>query len=117
MPKRYTSSVKVFFPKLSREEVTEELGRCAAGLREELGLERVILFGSYARGTYTVASDIDIMIVFDGEKSREDEVHRRMMKEIRLPRVELHLVSKGDLKAYRASKWMRVMEEEGVKIL
>ena len=34
-------------------------------------LTRVALFGSYARGNYTVASDIDLLVVYSGQ-SRGD---------------------------------------------
>ncbi|MEM3488363.1 MAG: nucleotidyltransferase domain-containing protein [Nitrososphaerota archaeon] len=68
MPKKYSGSVKVFFPKFNREKVVEEVYRCVRVLCERLALEKVILFGSYAKGRYTVASDIGLLIVFDDEK-------------------------------------------------
>ncbi|MEM2312922.1 MAG: nucleotidyltransferase domain-containing protein [Candidatus Nezhaarchaeales archaeon] len=86
-------------------------------LREKLGLESVIIFGSYAKGNYTTASDIDLLIVFNDEKSSEDEVYKGLMKDIQLPRVELHLIPKKDLKAYKESRWIKVVEKEGIKIL
>ncbi|MEM2442970.1 MAG: nucleotidyltransferase domain-containing protein [Candidatus Bathyarchaeia archaeon] len=117
MLRRYSGSVRVFFPKFSREDVIREVGRCAYALREELGLERVIIFGSYARGDYTAASDIDILVIFDDERSSEDKVYKSLMRNIRLPRVELHIVPKRELEAYEKSRWMRTIEEEGIKIL
>ncbi|MCX8182753.1 MAG: nucleotidyltransferase domain-containing protein [Candidatus Methanomethyliaceae archaeon] len=109
--------MKVFFPEINREDVIREVGRCAKKLQEELGLEGAILFGSYAKGNYTVASDIDILIVFDDKKSREEEVYRRLMREIKLPRVELHIISKKDLKVHEWTRWIEVIENEGVRIL
>lgn len=38
----------------------EEFGR---RIGEEFGAERVILFGSYARGTANVDSDVDILVI------------------------------------------------------
>jgi predicted nucleotidyltransferase len=67
--KKYSSSVKVFFPKFNTEEVIKELSKCATELREKLGLEKVILFGSYAKENYTVASDIDLLIIFNDKKA------------------------------------------------
>jgi predicted nucleotidyltransferase len=61
--------VKVFFPKFNTEEVIKELSKCATELREKLGLEKVILFGSYAKENYTVASDIDLLIIFNDKKA------------------------------------------------
>jgi predicted nucleotidyltransferase len=42
-----------------------------AGLAMELPLRLVVLFGSYAQGTNTVASDIDILVVYKGEERRD----------------------------------------------
>ena len=67
--KKYSSSVKVFFPKFNTEEVIKELSKCTTELREKLGLEKVILFGSYAKENYTVASDIDLLIIFNDKKA------------------------------------------------
>jgi len=115
--KKYSSSVKVFFPKFNTEEVIKELSKCATELREKLGLEKVILFGSYAKENYTVASDIDLLIIFNDKKSSENEVYKGLMKNIKLPRIELHLIPKKNLKAYKTSKWMKTIEKEGIKIL
>lgn len=48
------------------------IARFAERLRDELGAERVLLFGSYARGTAYRDSDYDLIIVADHFKS----VHR-----------------------------------------
>lgn len=47
------------------------LRRRLPALQENLPLKRVVLFGSYARGRHTVASDIDLLVVYAGP-SRED---------------------------------------------
>ncbi|MCL6642782.1 MAG: nucleotidyltransferase domain-containing protein, partial [Candidatus Bipolaricaulota bacterium] len=63
MPSRSSSSVKVFYPKLSQAEV---ITRLRAGLKElqpQLPIARAVLFGSYAKGNHTVGSDIDLLIV------------------------------------------------------
>jgi len=109
--------VKIFFPKFSREEVVREISRCAAELRDSLGLECVILFGSYAKGRYTVASDIDLLVIFNDEKSSEDNVYKSLMKSIKLPRVELHIIPKRGIESYKGSKWIKTIEREGIRIL
>jgi len=40
-------------------------------LQDKLPLKRVVLFGSYATGRHTIASDIDLMVIYSG-KIRED---------------------------------------------
>ncbi|MBS7645413.1 MAG: nucleotidyltransferase domain-containing protein [Candidatus Bathyarchaeia archaeon] len=109
--------MRVFFPKFNRDEVAAKIREYAAELREKLGLEKVVLFGSYAKGTYTAASDIDLLIVFDDEKSSEGTVYRTLMKNIKLPRMELHLIPKSELPSYEGTRWMRLVEREGIRIL
>lgn len=104
-------------PKFSREDVIKELNRCIKENRESLGLYKVLLFGSYARGDYTVSSDIDVFVVFDDEKINGDRVYKTLMKAIKLPRIELHVTSKKEYEVLRSSKWIRTTEEDGIKIL
>jgi predicted nucleotidyltransferase len=56
-------------PHLTRSEFNEILTRLTTGLSEFLGeqLADVYLYGSYARGDAYDGSDIDILIVIDGE--------------------------------------------------
>lgn len=115
--KKYSTSVRVFFPKFSREEVIKEIERCVRRFYKSLGLCKVILFGSYARGNYTVASDIDILIVYDGKKCGEDEIRKTLMKNIKLPRVELHLLPMRSLNVRCGLRWIETIENEGIKIL
>ncbi len=117
MRKRSSSSVRVFYPKFSLEEVVERIKGVTSRFKEELGLEKVVLFGSYARRSYTVASDIDIFIVYDERKCHEDRVYKTLMKSLKLPRVELHILSKKDYELMRKSKWIEVIESEGRKII
>ncbi len=44
------------------EEIAREYGRL---VKEELGVKNIYLYGSYAKGTYTSDSDIDIAVVGD----------------------------------------------------
>jgi predicted nucleotidyltransferase len=62
MRRGFSGSVRVFYPKFTQEEVFERIKEVASSLEGDLGLLKVTLFGSYATGRYTVASDIDILI-------------------------------------------------------
>ena len=66
MRPRSSSSVKVFYPPWTRETLLVRLREGVIALREVLPLVRVVLFGSYARGRQTVASDIDVLVVYAG---------------------------------------------------
>ncbi len=48
--------------------VAETLPRVVERLVAELKPEKIILFGSYADGTPTSDSDVDLLIVIDGDK-------------------------------------------------
>jgi len=47
----------------------------------------------------------------------EDKVYKSLKRGIKLPRVELHTLPKKELGAYKTSRWMWTIEEEGIKIL
>jgi len=117
MRRRYSSSVRVFYPKFSLEEVVRRVREVAFLFKEELGLKKVVLFGSYAKRRHTVASDIDILVVYDEELHDQDSVHKTLMKNLKLPRVELHLLSKKDYEHMRESRWIKMVEEEGIEVL
>jgi len=117
MRRRYSSSVRVFYPKFSLEEVVRRVREAAFLFREELGLKKVVLFGSYVKGRCTVASDIDILVVYDEESHDQDSVYKTLMKNLKLPRVELHILSKKDYDLIRESKWIKTVEEEGIEVL
>ncbi|MEM2902855.1 MAG: nucleotidyltransferase domain-containing protein [Candidatus Bathyarchaeia archaeon] len=112
-----SSSVRVFYPSCSLEDVVKELKRVSSPLSKRLGLKRIVVFGSYAKNRRTVASDVDVLVVYDGLKSSEDDVYKTLRKSVKLPRVELHILSKEDYELMKDSKWITEIESEGVKIL
>ena len=50
---------------LTTEKITSILSEKSEYLAETYGVKRIGLFGSYAKGTQTEASDIDIIVEFD----------------------------------------------------
>ncbi len=50
---------------MDNSQVLELVRRFAERARESLDVREVILFGSYARGTATETSDIDVAVVID----------------------------------------------------
>ena len=69
--RRSSASVRVFYPRRARDEVIGLARDRLAALAEHLPPERFVLFGSYARGNYMVASDVDLVVVYRGPR-RED---------------------------------------------
>lgn len=58
-------TVRVFYPRYTRAEVLAALRERLPELERRLPLRLVALFGSYARGNYSVRSDIDLLVVYD----------------------------------------------------
>jgi predicted nucleotidyltransferase len=48
---------------MKRQEIIEKLRACKEKLATEFGIESIGLFGSYAKDTATVESDIDLIYV------------------------------------------------------
>lgn len=58
--------MKVFYPSWNLEALLTRLRERIAALQAVLPLRCAVLFGSYARGRQTAASDIDLLIVYAG---------------------------------------------------
>ena len=82
-------------------------------LAARLPLRRVVLFGSYASGQFTAASDIDLLVVSEG--SRRDDAYALVRKTLQIPRLEPHIYS---LEEYEEAKeTVTRMERGGVVLL
>ena len=88
MPKKSSSSVRVFYPRFNREQVIERIRSRLGLLAESLPLARVVLFGSYARGNFTVASDIDLIVIYQGDEN--PAAYALCKKILDLPGLEPH---------------------------
>jgi hypothetical protein len=88
MRKRSSASVRVFYPRFSRETLLATLRERVPALRGKLPLKRVILFGSYASGRHTVGSDIDLLVVYAGP--RRDDAYEFIRRTLEIPGLEPH---------------------------
>ena len=68
-------------------------------LRHRLPVKLVVLFGSYAKGNYTVASDVDVLVVYSGDH-RED-AYAAAKRALALPRLEPHVYSEAEYEQAR----------------
>jgi uncharacterized protein len=51
---------------MERQRVIELVRTCKPELQARFGVTRLALFGSTARGTASEASDVDVLVAFDG---------------------------------------------------
>ncbi|MGQ0568223.1 MAG: nucleotidyltransferase family protein [Armatimonadota bacterium] len=110
MPKRSSRSVQIFYPRWSREALVAHLTERLPRLATRLPLARAVLFGSYAKGTFTAASDIDLLIVYKGEPRAD--AYASVRRTLEVPRLEPHLYTLDE--AAEQEDTIRRMEAGGV---
>jgi len=79
---------------LSREKLIQTIREKLEDLNKKLPLLSVVLFGSYAKGNYTVASDMDLLVVHRG-KERKD-AYATIKRTLGVPRLEPHVYSDSE---------------------
>lgn len=99
MRERSSSSVKVYFPKYSRNEATKLIRERLQTLQGKLPLQLVILFGSYAKGRYTASSDIDLLVTYDDPKRRD--AYSLVWDAMGMPQLQLHLYTVSEYERLR----------------
>jgi len=77
----------------------QKLKRNLGDLAKELPLSFVVLFGSYAKGNYTVASDVDLLIVYLGRKRKD--AFMVVKKTLDIPLLEPHVYSEDEYERLR----------------
>lgn len=93
MQTKPSGSVRIFYPAFDRARLIRRLREGAGRLARVLPVRRVVLFGSYATGAHTVASDIDLLVIYAGEP-RED-AYALTKRTLNLPRLEPHLYTEA----------------------
>jgi hypothetical protein len=63
-------------------------------LKEKLPVKRAVLFGSYAKGRHTIASDIDLLIIYSGKPRRD--AYELVKRTLNIRRLEPHIYSEGE---------------------
>ena len=107
MQKKSSSSVRIFYPKFDRDGMIRELKKKLKDLANELPLSLVVLFGSYAQGNYTVASDVDLLVVYEGEERKD--AFATVKKTLDIPLLEPHVHTEDDFEQ-RKDVFRRMIE-------
>jgi len=94
MQKKYSNSVQVFYQRFDRKELIRIIKDRLDKLKGELPISLIVLFGSYAKDSYTTASDIDLLVVYEGQK-RED-AYAKVKKTIEISGIEPHIYTESE---------------------
>ena len=71
MPSGSSRSASVSWPTRDRNDLVASIRNALPALRDALPVRRVVLFGSHATGRATVASDVDLLVVYEGPPREE----------------------------------------------
>lgn len=94
MQKKFSGSVQVFYPRSDKERVIKHIEKKMPELKKALPVCMVVLFGSYAKGKYSVSSDIDLLVVYKGEK--KVDAYNKVKKILALRGLEPHVYSEEE---------------------
>lgn len=103
-------SVKVFYPPYTRHDLIELLRGKVPALAAELPLQRVVLFGSWARGNHTAFSDVDLMVIY-GDPPRDD-AYDAVKRTMEVRGLEAHVYSANQARA--VGRTLERMAEGGI---
>ncbi len=99
MRKTSSSSVRIFYPVSDRAEVLRILRERLDRLEPNLPLAKVVLFGSFAKGNYTVASDVDLLVIYRG--APRPDAYALVKRALAIPRLEPHLYTEAEYETVR----------------
>jgi len=112
MLKKSSASVKVFYPRFCQEEVLERLAQGVKTLEAKLPLRSASLFGSWASNRHTVASDIDVLVIYEGDPRAD--AYAIIKRTLELPGVEPHAYSEDEAKQMEST--IRKMTRQSIVI-
>ncbi|MBI2155000.1 MAG: nucleotidyltransferase domain-containing protein [Candidatus Rokubacteria bacterium] len=99
MRTKSSGSVRIFYPALDRAGLVTLLRERLGLLGRKLPLVKAVLFGSYATGTFTVGSDVDLLVVYRG--APRADAYALVKRTLAIPRLEPHLYSEAECEAAR----------------
>lgn len=88
------SSARVSYPDRTRKEVLTSLREQVRELADRFPVEKAVLFGSYATDDFTVASDVDLLVVYRGE--RRSDAYGEIKQGVDLRGLEPHPVAEAE---------------------
>src|SRR5579862_7341502 len=108
-----SGSVRVVYPRFSREELIILLRGHLPSLAAALPLTSVVLFGSWAEGRATAFSDIDLLVSYPGPP--RDDAYRKVRSAVPIRGLEPHVYREEEAVLIRAT--LDRMTRNGVTLL
>ncbi|MHB8360386.1 MAG: nucleotidyltransferase family protein [Thermoplasmataceae archaeon] len=117
MQDTFSKEVKVFYPKYKKKELVECLQKKFLEITGKIKIVDARLFGSYAKGTNTAFSDIDIFVVVDGYD--KESAYSICWDIIEIPEIELHLYVREELDIMRknGNSFLKEIERDSIILL
>ena len=112
MPSGSSRSASVSWPTRDRNDLVASIRNALPALRDALPVRRVVLFGSHATGRATVASDVDLLVVYEGPP-RED-AFATVKKTIPVRGLEPHVYTTKEAEAQE--DLLTRMTQEGIVV-
>jgi predicted nucleotidyltransferase len=112
MQSRSSGSVKIFYPPFNREGLLTLLRQRIVKLQEKLPLKRVVLFGSYAQGRQTIASDIDLLVIYAGQPC--EDAYALVKRTLNIRRLEPHVYAEEEYEQVKMT--VERMARDGVRV-
>ena len=112
MPSESSRSASVSWPTRDRNDLVASIRNALPALRDALPVRRVVLFGSHATGRATVASDVDLLVVYEGPP-RED-AFATVKKTIPVRGLEPHVYTTKEAEAQE--DLLTRMTQEGIVV-
>lgn len=106
------SSARISYPDRTREEVLASLRQEVKELADRFPVEKAVLFGSYATDDFTVASDVDLLVVYRGE--RRSDAYSEIKRAVDVRSLEPHPVPEAEYDRRRGH--FDRMTEDGVVV-
>lgn len=117
MPGTFSKEVKIFYPRFKREELVGRLKRSFVEISRRIEIMDAWLFGSYAKGTNTAFSDIDIFVVVGDNYGMN--AYSICWDLIGIPEIELHIYTKeeADVMMRTGNPFLKEVKNDGIALL
>ena len=116
MQGKSSSSVRVYFPKQSKEKIILLLKERVKNLSKEIPIQLFVLFGSYAAGRHTAASDVDVFAVIESE--HKNEAYKKILESLDIDNLQLHLYTANEYEKLKTNRpsFVKEVVEKGILI-